>query len=329
MNLMISNYCNLHCSYCFAQEEMHSKAAQNVTMENLEKYLDLLKRSNFREARLIGGEPTLHPDLEKIIDKIISYDFFNDILIFTNLTFPREVAEMIVRKSNEISINLLPNINYLEYITPSLGERIIDNLGYLSENLPTFNRISINLFSPDQDLEWWEEICCKYNIQSVRWSIVVPNQNIDKDFNVKEYFHKFQPLLIKLVGFMKKYNISAENDCSVVPLCALDAEAIKYITQVDPLFFRRVTCEQPAIDIAPDLLVRGCFCAIGAENTVKKYLTDFETVSDIVEYYEDQRKDVISNMVARKECIHCPRYETYGQCCTCLGYRVYRVEECE
>ena len=70
MNLLINNYCNLKCSYCFAQEEMHSKEAMNITMENFCKYLDFLKKSNITEVRFIGGEPTLHPELEKLIDKV-------------------------------------------------------------------------------------------------------------------------------------------------------------------------------------------------------------------------------------------------------------------
>lgn len=40
MNLMINNYCNLKCSYCFAQEEMTSHKATNITMENFCLYLD-------------------------------------------------------------------------------------------------------------------------------------------------------------------------------------------------------------------------------------------------------------------------------------------------
>ena len=96
MNLLINNYCNLKCSYCFAQEEMHSKEAMNITMENFCKYLDFLKKNNDKHVRLIGGEPTLHPNLEGLLNKVIEYDYFDDILIFTNLTFSHDIAEMLI-----------------------------------------------------------------------------------------------------------------------------------------------------------------------------------------------------------------------------------------
>ena len=69
MNLMVNNYCNLHCPYCFAQEEMHSKKAMNITIENYEIFLDFLKKNDMDSVRLIGGEPTLHPDLDKLIQE--------------------------------------------------------------------------------------------------------------------------------------------------------------------------------------------------------------------------------------------------------------------
>ena len=139
MNLMITNYCNLHCPYCFAQEEMNSKAAQAVTMENFIKYLDFLRDNNEYEVRLIGGEPSLHPELEKLIDKVIEYNCFEQILIFTNLSFDHSVARLLVEKSKDIAIDLLPNINDLDLILPNLKAKTIDNLEYLSQNLPSFN----------------------------------------------------------------------------------------------------------------------------------------------------------------------------------------------
>ena len=54
-----------------------------------------------------------------------------------------------------------------------------------------FNKISINLYKPDQDLSKWEEIVCKYNLRSVRFSIVVPNKKLDENFDFYQYFHIF------------------------------------------------------------------------------------------------------------------------------------------
>ena len=323
MNLLINNYCNLKCSYCFAQEEMHSKEAMNITMENFCKYLDFLKKNNDKHVRLIGGEPTLHPNLEGLLNKVIEYDYFDDILIFTNLTFSHDIAEMLINKNKFITIMLLPNINDLDLLFPNQRRNIINNLDFLSVALRGFNRISLNIYSPNQDLKKWEEIVCKYNISSIRWSIVVPNTKLSKDFDVKEYFHQFQDILLELISWTQKYGIKLDCDCSVFPLCALDDKVIVKILKIDTLFFERMTCTDPVLDIAPNLDIRGCF---GCSGMKQKNLTLFDSYDEIYEFFINDRKEV-SNNIARKECLGCDRYKTIGQSCTCLGYRNINIKE--
>ena len=320
MNLLINNYCNLKCSYCFAQEEMHSKEAMNITMENFCKYLDFLKKSNITEVRLIGGEPTLHPELEKLIDKVIEYNCFTDITIFTNLSFDRKIANLFVKNQEYIGINLLPNINDLDLLIPSIREKTLNNLAFLSQNLRGFDRISLNLFSPDQDLKKWEEIICKYNIKSIRWTVVAPNCEIKEDFDFYNYFHQFQPLLLEMADWHMKYGIYLDSDCSNFPLCCLDDWALSYIIKIQKNFFgNRSYCSNIVGDIAPDLTIRECFVSTG--NEVKK-LTDFENFMEFDAYYSYVRAERTKGKIARKECLNCPTYKTYNSSCCCIGYCV-------
>jgi len=320
MNLMVNNYCNLHCSYCFAQEEMNSKKAMNITMENFCKYLDFLKNNNFNDVRLIGGEPTLHPDLSKLIQKVIEYKCFNEILIFTNLTFNHEIAELLVKQNEKIKIILLPNINDLDLILPNQREKVLNNLEYLSQNLNTFGRISINIYSPNQDLKKWEDIICRYNIQSIRWSIVAPNYQIKEDFDFYNYFHQFQSLLIEMANWKLKYGVDLDSDCANFPFCCLDNWALAYIEKISKNFFGTLnTCENIVGDVAPDLTTRECFVSTD-KNHVK--LTDFENFFQFNAYYQDIRAERFKNKVARDECIKCPTYLAYGRSCCCFGYQV-------
>lgn len=336
MNLMVNNYCNLHCPYCFAQEEMHSKKAMNITMENLDKYLDFAKKeieqgnNDFCQVRFIGGEPSLHPQLSKLIDKVINYKCFNDILIFTNLTFPHDVAEMLVEKSKKIHISLLPNVNNLDYLLPERRKNLLYNLDYLTIALPDFNQISINIYSHDQDLTVWERIICKYNLKSIRWSIVVPNKKIDETFNVRDYFHSFQPILLQLAQWAKKYHVYLNCDCSQVPLCALDSWAVVEILKTAPDFFARggLTCSHEVLDITPTLKVVNCFgVASVLPNLKNKQLTDFNSYRELKNYYRDLTEDYAKHYVATTACTSCDRFKTADQCCACLGYRIFKVED--
>ena len=325
MNLMVNNYCNLHCPYCFAQEEMHSKKAMNITIENYKIFLDFLKKNDMDSVRLIGGEPTLHPDLDKLIQEAIDYQCFSNIVIFTNLTFSHEIARMLVEKNKDIDILLLPNINDLDMLLPNQKEKIIANLDYLSQNLSHFDRISINLYIPDQDLKKWEEIICRYNLKSIRWTIVAPNHEIKKDFDFYNYFHQFQPLLLQMAEWRIKYGIEIDSDCANFPVCCLDGSAISYIyrTQNDMLN-KTPYCLNIVGDVSPDLTVRECFVSTGKD---RKKLTDFDNYDQLDTYYHMQREERYKGKMARKQCIDCPIYKIYGHSCCCYGYQVLEERE--
>lgn len=73
-NLSITSQCNRHCAYCFAQSALASYAQDHAVMplKVFDRALDFLVRSGLNEVRLLGGEPTLHPKFNELIDRVIS-----------------------------------------------------------------------------------------------------------------------------------------------------------------------------------------------------------------------------------------------------------------
>ena len=61
----------MKCSYCFARDELQAQgkdhASRFISLDDFVERLDFLDRSDIREARLIGGEPTLHPLFPELI----------------------------------------------------------------------------------------------------------------------------------------------------------------------------------------------------------------------------------------------------------------------
>ena len=324
MNLMINNYCNLCCNYCFAQEEMNKHKRQDITIEDFCKYLNFLRRElkygNYfigSRVRLMGGEPTYSPLLEQYIDMVIDYGCFESILLFTNFTFDKKVAEMLKEKSKFIDILLLANINDINCLSPTDKEKMLYNFEYLMPTLRDNFTLSCNLFTANQKIDFWEEIIKKYNILNIRCSIVVPNKRIPKNFDVKEYFHQFQPLLLNMAQLVKKYKVNLRFDCSIFPICALDDWAVIELLKINPSFFKEFTCDRPVFDIMPNLDIRGCF---GCPDTTIKNLQDFSSYQELHDFYKKDREKVELKL-ARKECLNCSRYQTTGVSCVCLGYR--------
>lgn len=67
-NLLISDVCDMRCQYCFAVHHMQARTGSAfIDLDTFERHLDFIDRSGINEIRLLGGEPTLHPQFSEII----------------------------------------------------------------------------------------------------------------------------------------------------------------------------------------------------------------------------------------------------------------------
>ena len=71
-DLHITDYCNLHCKGCVVLDYNQSGEVTNekYTLDNVIDVISNLKKFNLKleELKILGGEPTLHTDLNQIID---------------------------------------------------------------------------------------------------------------------------------------------------------------------------------------------------------------------------------------------------------------------
>jgi hypothetical protein len=82
-NLVITSVCNLHCDYCFARDALgEAEDGAFISLRAFQERLDFLERSNIKDARLIGGEPGLHPRFGELIQ--LAEQRFQNIVVFTN-----------------------------------------------------------------------------------------------------------------------------------------------------------------------------------------------------------------------------------------------------
>jgi sulfatase maturation enzyme AslB (radical SAM superfamily) len=70
-NIIIADVCNMQCRYCFAGSYMETANTTThspfISLDDFAQRLDFLNRSGIDEIRLIGGEPTLHPQFAELI----------------------------------------------------------------------------------------------------------------------------------------------------------------------------------------------------------------------------------------------------------------------
>ncbi len=86
VNLTISAICNQACAYCFTADHLAGDAPGFLPVDAFEARLDLLDRSGIDEARLLGGEPTLHPEFAELVARARARG--KRIVVFTNGLMP-------------------------------------------------------------------------------------------------------------------------------------------------------------------------------------------------------------------------------------------------
>lgn len=101
-NILITNFCNQNCPFCFARAEMSNKLIKKeVSLENFKKTLLKMKKNpEIQVVKLLGGEPTLHSRFKEVID--LSLKYFPQVQIFTNGVFSDELTQFLIKKSPRI-----------------------------------------------------------------------------------------------------------------------------------------------------------------------------------------------------------------------------------
>jgi len=69
VNIIVSNVCNMQCACCFAEDHMSNGNKAFISLDEFERRLDYVDQSAINEIRLIGGEPTLHPQFDTLIQQ--------------------------------------------------------------------------------------------------------------------------------------------------------------------------------------------------------------------------------------------------------------------
>jgi len=101
--LQVTKYCNMNCSYCYANFETYKNVDEKTTHELFE-VIDKLYSHGMRALWFLGGEPMMRKDFGEIIDYAKSKGIFCD--MNSNGTFINEGNINIVKKLDAVCISL-------------------------------------------------------------------------------------------------------------------------------------------------------------------------------------------------------------------------------
>lgn len=88
-SLVVTHECNKHCPFCI---DKYRGNYEYITLTNVIKALEKAKELKLKDILIIGGEPTLHPNIVEIAHLIKSYGFRS--IMTTNYTKPYIVKSL-------------------------------------------------------------------------------------------------------------------------------------------------------------------------------------------------------------------------------------------
>jgi len=167
-NYYINTMCNQKCSYCYARADMKWNTILNYGLIKLD--IETFKQYKHKSIiSLIGGEPTLHPQIKTIMKNLTKTH--HELHIYTNGTYTKKFDD---------AISKLFTWTFSYHGTETDTKLFIKNMKHL---LP-IAKVELTIIAQNMDDEMYEFIN-DYNINTVITFIhdsskILPFQNIDE-----------------------------------------------------------------------------------------------------------------------------------------------------
>lgn len=311
-NILLTTRCNLACQYCFAQEKLVS-SRMNMPIENVQRVIDFLKRSEFPIFRVMGGEPTLHPRFNEIIQMAIQEGLRVDVL--SNATWAESTGALFARIPPK-NLMFLLNINHPDNYTPIQWATIERNLAGLKGRGGI--TLSFNVFEKQPRSEYILDLAQRYEIKYIRLSLSLPVLGVENAYLPFDDLQGVAPFVMRFAAEAEAKGISVRFD-NAVPLCIFNEAQIGNLLLHSVYDLNRNIRCNPIIDIGPDLTIWSCFCLSSLKN---RHLEEFETLADAQAYYHQVWSVYQDVVYPLEKCSGCFYREKWGCQGGCLSYMI-------
>ncbi len=320
-NILITNFCNQNCPFCFASLEMANKNIKKaIELDQFKKVVLAYKQMGVATIKLLGGEPTLHPQFKEIIT--FSQNHFNQIHIFTNGIFPPPLLQFLLNHSQKLSFTFnlsTPGFNH----NPNLQNLISSNIRQL--NPKTHLTLSFTFLPSTQPKDLLTPSIKKLlpYFHTIRLGIANPIANTSNFYTVAN-FPKVGHLLEQLVPQLLQINpkLTITTNCGFTR-CMFTDQQFKILSQHIPTL-NLFGCwgKQAGLDINPNLETYQCFPLSPLK---RSQLNPQKSLPDQI---QTQRKDFLTHRLQLwkkhlpPKCQTCPFWGlTPGKCPgPCLGF---------
>jgi len=319
MNFIITMKCNKGCPYCFASKARNAeKINTDMTMETYKSLLDKVSEND--SIKLLGGEPTQHPNFKEFFEEALSRD--RSVTLISNFLFNQDILDTILKNVRKKEFSILINSTDLDKLdrmkTFSRNYNTLYNAMY---EIDTESNLSIGItFEKNKDWKYYIDYLNFVNdnlvkIESLRLSIPNPDK-IKGDFfflNNKDFGKKF----LYVAKWAIDNGISPRLDCILYPCMFENKEEWKFINKF--INNMRTTCGNDGCpnDIFPDKTASFCY---PVKESIKIDSTKYDNSDQMTKDMMLRYQILESKMKLPEACTIC-KFKSNNMCNgPCLAY---------
>jgi radical SAM protein with 4Fe4S-binding SPASM domain len=217
-NISITRRCRRHCSYCFAKHELARESAADMPPEVYEAALGFLERSGFPEARLLGGEPTEHPQFRQYVTLARERGF--RVVVFSGGLIPQPALEYMAAlpaDSFSVVLNAADPAND--------AEALVNRQREVCRALGAKVMLGVNIRSSDEDPTYVLDWVTEHDLyRTVRVGIAHPIWGGTNDF-FRLRGPRVIPVFERLVAIGAGIGVNVGFDCGFTP-CMFSGEFV-------------------------------------------------------------------------------------------------------
>lgn len=316
-NIALSNVCNLACPYCFAATTMNRTDKQPgnrfISLDDFAQRLDFLERSGIGQARLIGGEPTLHPQFADLVALARGRGF--NIMLFSNGLMPSRALDCLTSLSPEVCLVLL-NMN-ATHSHGQLNQTEVERRRTTLQRLGPRALLGFNIYQPNFSLDELFGLIRPYQCQpAIRLGLAQPILGGENEFLPPKQYPLVGDKIAMLAPHAAAQGITLEFDCGFVR-CMFSDTAWQILQESQAKM--GLHCN-PILDISLDGQVIHCFPLTGRVQTALRPQADAPDLrQQLVQQTQPYR---LSGLYP--ECSLCP-FKQRGECTGgCLAHTLQR-----
>lgn len=298
-NLYITSLCSGRCPFCCLKEWTTSdpQAASYMSLSDLDRAIDWLKESKIGFVQLIGGEPTLHPEIVEFVERLM-VSGIEILTILTNGLAPIEVYRSV---KELISPNWLVNISHPTAYRSEEWEALNENLELLMwkgedrlirdepyDRRSSTLQFAITFNEPGQDYRYILDLAKKYRCTHIRYSPAHPSAKKTNKHLTLDEFLEVKPTLMSFLRDSVSEGILPGLEC-VLPPCLFTTSEWSFLMRFTD---RLATMCPPMLEVMPDLSVESCVSMIGklpaykvgsmsAQEMIKRFIKETQMYRDI------------------------------------------------